>query len=314
MKRKLIIAAAFVITIIISCNNNKTKDNSMNFETADISKLELIEKDNLIGTTEEQKQIPVGKFGGLNADSMPPATPNTAPAYIDWDKKIIKTATLRLEIKDFKKYNSFVHGAAKQYGGYIAQEQQNLSDEKSETVITIKVPVAQFENLMNGLPVDDAKVLEKTISTDDVSGEMVDTRSRLEAKKQMRLKYLEFLKQSKNMTEVLQVQNEINSIQEQIESAMGRVSFLSNQSAYSTINLSFFQPMDGYKPIDTAPSFLTRVTNSFKSGMSWLTELLIGLIAVWPLFLIALGGYFIWKNTRRKKLVPQKMQAVTEAV
>src|SRR6476661_8253152 len=53
----------------------------------------------------------------------------------DWDKKIIKTAFLKLEVKDFKGYSDIVHGAAKQYGGYIANEEQNQSNEKKESVI-----------------------------------------------------------------------------------------------------------------------------------------------------------------------------------
>lgn len=311
MKAKLIIAAVCIISIFISCNNNKAGKDNMTFSPAAESEFEPQKvKDKL----NEDKQIPVGKYNRLNTDTLTSSTQIAATANIDWDKKIIKTATLRLEIKDFKKYNNYVHGATKQYGGYIALEEQNLTDDKLETVITIKVPLAQFENLMNGLPADDAKVLERKINTDDVGGEIADTRSRLEAKKQMRLKYLEFLKQSKSMTEVLQVQNEINEIQEQIESATGRMNFLSHQTAYSTINLNFYQPLEGYSSTDSAPSFLTRITDSFKTGMSWIKELIIGLIAVWPLLLITGAGYLFWKNIRRKKVFPQKTKPIAEVV
>ena len=158
---------------------------------------------------------------------------------------------------------------------------------------------------MNKLP-DDGKVTEKKISSEDVTGEVVDTKSRLEAKKQMRLKYLEFLKQSKNMEEVLQVQNEINSIQEQIESAAGRVAFLTNQSAMSTINLTFYQPLEGYKPTDAAPTFLTRLSNAFKTGTGWIAELFVGLVSIWPLLLIVFTVYFGWKKMRPAKVITQK--------
>ena len=173
-------------------------------------------------------------------------------------------------------------------------------------VISVKVPVQQFETLMNELGGTDIKVIERSIKTEDVMGQVVDTRSRLEAKKQMRLKYLEFLKQSKNMAEVLQVQNEINTIQEQIESAAGRVAFLSNQSAMSTINLTFYQPMEGYKPTDAAPSFLTRVGNAFKTGVGWIAELFVGLVSIWPLLLIVFAIYFGWKKLRPAKVIAQK--------
>ena len=121
----------------------------------------------------------------------------------------------------------------------------------------------------------------------------------------MRIKYLEFLKQSKNMEEVLQVQTEVNNIQEEIESAAGRVEFLSHQSSYSTINLTFFQPLEGYKPTDITPSFLTRVSNAFKIGTSWLADLFVGLIAIWPSLIIIIGIYFGWKKLRPIKTPKQ---------
>jgi hypothetical protein len=48
------------------------------------------------------------------------------------------------------------------------------------------------------------------------------------------------------MKEILQVQQEINSIQEQMESASGRINYLSHQSAYSTIHLQYFQYLVPY--------------------------------------------------------------------
>lgn len=108
------------------------------------------------------------------------------------------------------------------------------------------------------------------------------------------------------MEEVLQVQNEINSIQEEIESAAGRMSFLSHQSAYSTINLTFYQPINGYKPTDGAPSFFTRVTDAFKAGAKWIADLFVGLISIWPLLIIVFGIYFGWKKLWPAKIATQR--------
>ena len=303
MKSKIFIAALLIFSFFISCNREgKVAElKSAEYDLADTKgtlNQQSIEKD--------KQQIPVGKYSPPATDTSASPSPAPVNTNADWDSKIIKTASVKLEIKDFKKYSDYIHNSVKLYGAYVAQEEQTLTDEKSETVITIKVPVAQFETMMNKLPGDDGEVMEKKINTDDVTGEVVDTKGRLEAKKQMRLKYLEFLKQSKNMEEVLQVQNEINSIQEQIESAAGRVNFLSHQAAFSTINLTFYQPMDGFKPTDSAPSFLTRITASFKTGMSWMADLLVGLISIWPLLLAIFVIYFGWKKLRPSKLIAQK--------
>jgi len=216
----------------------------------------------------------------------------------DWDKKIIKTAFLKLEVKDFKIYTEISHKAAKQYGGYIANEEQSQSEEKIESTISIKVPVEQFESIMNQLSSGAEKMVEKKITAEDVTGEVVDTKSRLLAKEQMRLKYLEFLKQSKNMEDVLKVQNEINNIQEEIESASGRVNYLSHQSAFSTVNLTFYQPLTGYLPPNENPGFFTRIITAFKSGFSFIGDFLIGVITIWPLLLFVFIGWLIVKKYR----------------
>lgn len=107
------------------------------------------------------------------------------------------------------------------------------------------------------------------------------------------------------MEEVLQVQNEINGIQEEIESATGRVEYLSHQSSYSTINLTFYQPINGYKPADGAPSFFTRVTDAFKAGAKWIADLFVGLISIWPLLLAVFVIYIGWKRVKPAKVLAQ---------
>jgi hypothetical protein len=303
MKTKLIAFAGVSLFIFLSCNRAAKEPIT---EKKDILMAELKSPMTKTEDDKNEQQLPVGNFQlNGNADSGGPVLSSKPIANPDWDKKIIKTASLKLEVKDFKNYNDNIHKTVKQFGGYIAQEEQNLSDQKSETVIAIKVPVEQFENMMNQLPAGDNKVLERKINTEDVTGEVVDTRSRLEAKKQMRLKYLEFLKQSKNMEEVLQVQDEVNRIQEEIESAAGRVDFLSHQSAYSTINLTFFQPLPGYTPVDATPSFFTRTSHAFKTGANWIADLFVGLISIWPLLLIVIAVFIGWKKIKslRKAMI-----------
>ena len=294
MKKLLVFFFSF--SIFASCNNLSKAKNS------ELSSQDLV--------MEEQKPTPsklpaqadttILKQNQLFSDSSlssPHPTPvGNNSTYNDWDKKIIKNATLKIEVKDFKTFTDVVHKAAKQYGGYIANEELNQSNEKLESVISIKVPVDQFESLLNQLPSGDSKVVERKITTDDVTGEVVDTKSRLQAKEQMRLKYLEFLKQSKNMEDVLKVQSEINNIQEEMESASGRINYLSHQSFFSTINLTFYQTLPGYVPTDKAPGFSARIIDAFKTGLNFITEIFIGIISIWPLFLIVITVWILYKK------------------
>lgn len=286
----VLLIALFIF--IFSCNKSVNSD----------SKLES--KDLELGAPMENNKATSNEVTSTMNIMLPDSTAASSQIILQgasqnpgWDKKIIKTAFLKLEVKDFKLYNDIVHKAAKQYGGYIANEEQNQSEGIIESTISIKVPVAQFEPIMLQLPTTAEKIVEKKITTDDVTGEIVDTKSRLHAKEQMRLKYLEFLKQAKNMEDVLKVQSEINNIQEEMESASGRINYLSHQSSYSTINLTFFQPLAGYKPANDNPGFLTRAAESFKNGFNFIGELFIGFISIWPLILL---GLITWVYLKKR--------------
>lgn len=219
---------------------------------------------------------------------------------VDWDKKIIKTADVTLELKDYNAYNKAIHSLLRNYGAYIASELQNESEGKIQNVVSIKVPVDNFENLVGALPTEEAKVLEKHISTEDVTGQVIDTKARTDAKKQVRDRYLSLLKQAKNMKEILEVQREINSMQEDIEAGNGRVEYLAHQSAYSTINLTYFQYTEGNRHTGSPLSFFIKMKEAFNDGSSIFTGSLILLVSFWPLIII---GCFLWFYLKRTRTV-----------
>lgn len=227
--------------------------------------------------------------------------PQITATHQDWDKKIIKTADIKLELKNYSDYNRKLHTGLKAYGAYIASEEQQQDDYRIVNTIAIKVPVEQFDNLVNSFSGDEIKVIEKKIGSEDVTGEVVDTRSRIEAKKQVRDRYLVLLKQAKNMKEILEVQREINSIQEELESAAGRVNYLTHQSAYSTINLEYFQFLNGVSR-DNSNSFGVRLKDSLDTGIQIIGNLMIFIVSLWPVWLVVGTGILWW---RRKKPVKQ---------
>ena len=177
MKTKPAIAAGLAMLILSACNLKKNEKSSVN----DIQLAELKAEQKTQDKPSYELQSPQ-TLDSVGTAAPPPATGNPA-ASVDWDKKIIKTGTLKLEVKNFRQYNDAVHKTIKQFGAYIAQEEQHYADDKIETVVSIKVPVAQFEDMLNSFSGDSTRTLERKISTDDVTAEVVDTKARLESKK-----------------------------------------------------------------------------------------------------------------------------------
>jgi hypothetical protein len=302
-------AIVAVTATAFACNLNNEAKQAQDSEIATLNKEVPVDEykekqeDNagyagLFADSTGKPQVPDDKQKQKQQQPQQPPQPVIKP---DWDKKIIKTASLNVEVKDYNTFYSSLRERVKNLGGYIAQEEQSQSDYKIENSLTIKVPVDQFDNAVTQLTVNTEKLNEKKISSQDVTTEVVDTKSRMEAKKQVRLRYMDLLKQAKNMEEILNVQSEINGIQEEIESAAGRIEYLGHSSVFSTINLTYYQILNlSAKNIDN-PSFGIKLSSAFKTGWSWVGDLFVGLVSIWPLFLLGFAAFIVYKRTKLQK-------------
>jgi hypothetical protein len=297
-----ILTVAFAALTLFACNSNsehqavkdiaasefKATDKPASPQASNLTETERMRTDTAATPQREQKQKEPQK--------------NPPQQKIDWDKKIIKTASLNAEVRNYDSFYSSLREKVKNLGGYIAQEEQNQSDYKIENSLAIKVPVDQFDNALAELAAGAEKINERKITSQDVTAEFVDTKSRMEAKKQVRQRYIDLLKQAKNMEEILNVQSEINGVQEDIESAAGRINYLSHSSSFSTINLTFFQVLNISANDYSEPSFWAKISQSFKTGWQWAGNLIIGLVSIWPVILFFTGIWIIIKKYTRSKV------------
>jgi Tfp pilus assembly protein PilZ len=282
---KIIITALAAMLLFIACEN-KSKTQELSTLTKIAAEKPLTDNEYKL---EENKDFIADSIGkkSYQGESEKKKQPSQQPVpNPDWDKKIIKTANLNLQVKDYNIYYAAFREKVRSLGGYVAQEEQTQSDYKIENTLIIKVPVDQFDNAVVLFTNNVEKINERKISSQDVTTEFVDTKSRIESKKQVRLRYMDLQKQAKNMEEILSVQSEINGIQEEIESATGRIEYLGHSSTFSTINLTYYQVLNSSAKDTDSPSFGTKLSSAFKTGWSWIGELFVGLVSIWPLFLL----------------------------
>ncbi len=285
-----IVPVALLALLCYSCNDLKSKEAKADMVIAAPLSGNASYADSAMVTDKEDYQTRPQPVGGQQRKLAPAPTP---PAYVDWDKKIIKTADLHIEVRSFQHYTNRLHDAVRATGGYIAQEEMTQTAGEIDNTVSIKVPVDRFEDLLQQLPSDSDRLMEKKINSQDVTADFVDTKSKLETKKEVSERYLDLLKQAHSMKDIISVQNEINDIQEQMDQASGRIAWLGHSSAYSTINLRFYQVLDGGVKEDPSPSFFRQLKDSVVEGWKGFSSLLLGLITVWPLW-IALIVAVIW--------------------
>jgi len=292
---------AATVFICLACNSNSKKESIEDLDRDITNTNNKIALDSIadykIADTLNEPQQQAQNTNQKNQNGLP-AKP------IDWEKKIVKNATLNAEVKDYKVFSQQLSEKVKKYGGYVSQEEQSQSEYQIQNSVVIKVPVDQFENAVRDLTKDVSKLNEKHISSEDVTTQLVDGKSRMEAKKQVRLRYLDLLKQAKNMGEILTVQKEINDIQEDIELVNGRINTLTHESAMSTIYFTFFQVINPSAKAEgeKEPDFLDKVKTSFANGWFWVGELFIGLVSIWPLLTIIILGIWIFRKKQMPKI------------
>lgn len=303
MKTAILYAAGIVMLLLSTACNQRTEKNVQTLGNikmeASVTNVKPEEK-NKNEYTSDSSAVPEAK-----KEVQPSSTKTTDT----WDKKIIKTANVAIELKDYSLYNNNLHNSIKRYGAYIASEEQTQNTTTIENTVTIKVPVDEFDNLMNSFSGEGIKVLEKKIAAEDVTAEVIDTKGRIEIKKEVRQQYIALLKQAKNMKDILEVQNEINGITEELESASGRVKYLSHQAAFSTVHLRYFQYLSNSITTDEEAGFFTKLKSAFVDGAKSISSFMIGVISIWPVILIILlvfMGIRKWHYRKKTKIKTQQ--------
>lgn len=215
-------------------------------------------------------------------------------------QKIIKTADISFEVKNYKDTRTAVMNLTKNLGGYIGNENQINNNYQIENSMTIRVKSENFDKLVDGILAQAVKIDNKTINAEDVTSEFVDAEARLKSKKEAEEQFAQILKKANSINDILAVQEQLRAIREEIESYQGKLKYLNDKVNYCTINIKFYEKADYIPTPETG--FFYRVSKAFVTGWQGVVAFFIGLIYLWPLILISfLTLYFIMKLAKRRK-------------
>jgi PBP1b-binding outer membrane lipoprotein LpoB len=219
------------------------------------------------------------------ADQTSANLPNAAPRSSI--RMIIKNGEMTLVVADTDRALDQATGIAVNSGGYvISSKTWNSGDRKSAT-LTMGVPSDQFEAVQRQLRALAVEVLSDTSSGQDVSDEFVDLQARLTNLEATAARIRELLKDAKDVDEALQVNIKLSEVESEIEQIKGRMQYLKDRSAFSTIVVNL-QP-DVLTPTPEAWQPGKTVENAAKSAGNLLRGLIDG--AIW--LVVALGPVLI---------------------
>lgn len=214
---------------------------------------------------------------------------------VETERKLIREGSMSFQCEDVEKTKTEVEKICTQLGAYSASEGQDSYGENINYHQTIRVPAEKFDALVQSLEKLAIKVESKDISTRDVTEEFIDIETRLKTKKELESRYLEILKQARNVQEVLSVERELGNVRTEIESMEGRLNYIKNKVSFSTLNVSYYQL------IESDFGFGAKFLESFGNGWKNLLSFLIGIMSLWPFILIMVGGTWLFIRWRKKK-------------
>ena len=217
------------------------------------------------------------------------------------DTKIIKTASLTLEVKDVSGSVEILKNLATLKGGYISSTnvQKNYNNRLTGSVI-LRIPAAEFESTLTGVQ---AIGTVKSISTQgqDVTEEYVDLQAQKTSYQNQVAQYNEIMKKAVKVDDVITVQQQIDRVQTQLNRLEGRLNYLDSRIDLSTITVNLQEP----EPVggDTGHNFVSTINEGIAGFFGMIDVVIILFFTLLPLFILGGAGYGIYRWRKSKKAV-----------
>ena len=241
-------------------------------------------------------------FKGTGGDDFTTDQSQTA------DRKIIKTANMSAETKNFDEFLSTVENYLREKGGYIENKETNNNADFAgrKCYLTIRIPEAELDGLMKKIG-ENATVTYENISANDVTDSYNDSERQIEVLETEQQRLLELLKKAESLDDILEIESRLTKIRYELSSYEQQIEEYDDSVSYSALSLNVSEVER--ETVAKTDSFFTRVSEGFMTSISDIgngfTTLAVGFLSITPyLVLIAvilLIAYFIVKAIIKRK-------------
>ncbi len=199
---------------------------------------------------------------------------------VNYERKIIYSGYLSLEVQNLDETKSSIENWVKSFGGYVASASQN----DRYVSMNVKVPSKKFSSAMDAAGTL-GQLKEKNVDSRDVSDQFYDLEARLETRKVMRERLMNYLEEEKiSVEDMIKVESKLNSVTTEIESMQGQLNRLANQIDYSEINVYASLPLNH----DAGGFIYPDAKEKFREFLGAMADFFVGLFFV-ILYIIVFG-------------------------
>ena len=219
--------------------------------------------------------------------------------------KIIYTANLTLESKDYETARSALDSALAEAGGYLESSSEYSRSGSSRSVsLTYRVPQSNYQSFLDAVAAA-GNVTYRSQQAEDVTAQYMDVSARLSNLQAQRTRLQQLQAQAEDLSDLLQIEDSLTEVQSQIESWQSQLDWYSDQVQQCTVYIDLNE-VQTYTPADEG--FFSRIGTAFTTGWSsfvnGLQQLVVALASVWPLAVLACAAVALalaWRKKHPKK-------------
>ena len=204
------------------------------------------------------------------------------------ERKLIISVDLSVNSKDIEKSYKSIEEKVKEYKGYF----ENIDSYKYRYFIALRIPKYNLYNFLEFIE-NNQNVQNKNINTEDITENYYDIENRIKNREALLDKFRNYLKEAKNIEEILSVEDRINNLTYEIERMKGNFENLTSLIEYSKVNITIKNPEAMQRNVNFYDKFLYTI-NFLKYFFSSIIFFLIGFVSIAiPIVLLIALFYYI---------------------
>lgn len=201
--------------------------------------------------------------------------------------KIIYTARLTLETKDYDAARAALEQALADAGGWMENSSESSYDDSSRSLsMTLRVPAENYESFLTAAG-QAASLVNRSESADDVTAQYTDVAGRIANLEGQRDRLRELQASAGTLSDLLDIEAQLSDVQYQLESWQSQLDWYDDQVASCTVTVSL-REVETYTP--TGETFLERLGAAFAEGwqnfVAGLASIAVVLAGLWPVVVI----------------------------
>ncbi|MGP4015165.1 DUF4349 domain-containing protein [Saccharopolyspora sp. 5N708] len=152
-------------------------------------------------------------------------------------REVIRTAELEIEVNEVEQAGAEVRRRSEAVGGYLEQENARSAG----TTMTVRVPAAKLDQVLGELS-GLGRVTSRSQQTQDVTDQLVDTRSRIDSQRASVQRLRTLMERAATVEEIVSIESELTSRETELEALQRRAAALTGQVELATVTVRLDRP------------------------------------------------------------------------